>query len=92
MKGTDSTNLPPRQSVLLEKIYGEECNFKDPNTWPLEENGWLLENGHYTIKWFSGQQVPDVVTTHIDESLHLMHVDQDNCSSSDESGPDSDNE
>ena len=57
-----------------------------------EENGWLLENGHYTIKWFSGQQGPDVITTHIDQSLHMMPVDQDYCSASGESEPDSDNE
>ena len=50
------------------------------------------KNGHYTIKWFSGQQVPDVVTTHIDHSLDMIPVDHDNSSSSDESGPDSDNE
>ena len=57
-----------------------------------EENCWLLANGHYTIKRFSGQQVPEVVTTDIDHSLDMMPVDQDYCSSSDESEPDSDNQ
>ena len=66
MKGTDFSNLPPCQSVLLEKInhanlvthMWKNAILKDSHTWPSEENGWLLENGHYTIKWFSGQQVP----------------------------------
>ena len=100
MKETDSSNLPPCQSVLLEKIkranlvthMWKNAILKASHTWPPEENGWLLENGHYTIKWFSGQKFPDVITTHINQSLDMMPVDQDNCSSSDESEPDSGNE
>ena len=36
----------------------KSASLPDPCQLKLEENGWLLENGQYRIKWFDGEQIP----------------------------------
>ena len=77
LKGSDSTNFPPCKIVLMEKIKRsnlvasiyKRANTCDPHLWKPKNNGWILEDGKYRIKWFAGNQVPDAVTHQIEDTF-----------------------
>ena len=74
IKGTDASNVPPCSSVLLQKIkrsnlvtaMWKNAITSDSYTWCPEENGWVLAESRYAIKWFVGLQVPRDVCNNID--------------------------
>jgi len=101
IKGTDPSNLPPCRSVLLEKLkrtnlvvsVWKTAIISHSCSWDPQENGWILKDGHYALKWFEGRQVPEDVCNHIDDDLdaELTNDDDDQVeynSSSDESEDD----
>lgn len=56
-----------------------------------EEYGWKLQDGHYVINWYDGQQVPDDIYENLENLVnHDDEEDEDDiyassCPSSDES-------
>jgi len=81
----------------LVALMWKRATTSDPHAWELEENGWTLENGQYTIKWFERRQVPEDVCCQIDKDTdEEMSDDEDEMaeysSSSDEADSDIDDE
>ena len=65
----------------------------DSYTWCQEENGWVLAESRYAIKWFDGLQVPRDVCNNIDAVEDVEEEENEDCeyhSSSDESDIDLD--
>ena len=66
IKGTNASMLPPCQSALFEKV--RRTNFvaavwkgtsePEPCSLSRTENGWILVDGSYKMKWFEGDKVP----------------------------------
>ena len=95
IKGTDPCQFPPCQNVLMQKlkranlvaaIY-KNALLPNPSQLNPEENGWILDNDLYSINWYDGRQVPEDVSTHIDQDIDAEQDDDDihYNSSSDES-------
>ena len=69
LKHSDPSLLPPCKSVLTEKIkwanyvssLWKNAHAATPVQWKAEDSGWELKNGHYVIKWFIGDQLPQEI-------------------------------
>ena len=92
IKETDSSQMPPCNSVLMEKIkranlvagVWKKAILACPATMDPEENGWVLEGNQYKIHWFEGRQVPENVCTYIadleeddDDDIHYSSSSDD---------------
>ena len=91
----------PCSSVLLQKIkrsnlvtaMWKNAITSDSYTWCPEENGWVLAESRYAIKWFDGLQVPRDVCNNIDAGEDVEEEETEDYeyhSSSDESDIDLD--
>ena len=80
IKGIDASLLAPCQMTLVEKI--KQANYvtsvwKRANTahsqlFVPEDKGWNLEDGTYSINWFSGKMIPDNIMQQLDEQMFKM--------------------
>ena len=98
IKGCDASLLPPCQSVLSNKV--RRCNFiahtwknaHKSNTTSMqpENNGWHLLDQNYSITWFEGDQMPQIISNDVDQIGNESDLDDWSESSSEESDCDSD--
>ena len=97
IKTTDSSLLPPCKAALTEKLkrvnlvasVWKNANKLDPYFLDPKQNGWILDNSTYKMKWFTGLQIPHSVCKHIvDQPETEPEVDIVYNSSSDESDAD----
>ena len=93
-KGINPSSLPPCKASLVEKIkrshfvasVWKRATLSDTVVLDPEEYGWKLQDGHYVINWYDGQQVPDDIYEKLENLVN--HDDEDDiyassCPSSD---------
>ena len=94
MKGTNPSLFPPCGPVILQKIarvnyvtyIWKHAHEKHPNEdFNPEESGWKLSDGHYTINWYDGKEIPNDICLHLDEENTMSESDIHSCSSTDDS-------
>jgi hypothetical protein len=69
VRGVDGSALPPCRDVLRQQVL--QTNFvcsiwNNANKgklvqYPPEQNGWILEDGKYSLRWFDGDMVPSTL-------------------------------
>lgn len=70
LRNFDASNLPPCKSELLQQFLRanyictiwNNAHLKNPTSYGLENNGWVLENNQYHFKWFEEDQIPYYVS------------------------------
>ena len=68
-KKMEGSQLPPCFRVLREKIRRADLVTgrwisaveSRPPLWKPEEEGWVIKNGKYAIKWFDGPVAPEIL-------------------------------
>ena len=82
IKGINPSSLPPCKASLVEKIkrshfvasVWKRATLPDTVVLDPEEYGWKLQDGHYVINWYDGQQVPDDIYEKLE---NLVNHDDD---------------
>ena len=69
LQAFNPSSMPPCQQVLHNKIrranfvasMWKKSNAKTPIVMKAEDNGWNLDNGRYSINWFTCPQLPNTI-------------------------------
>lgn len=80
IKGVNPSSLPPCRKVLLKKLkrthyvaaMWKNASSQKPCTSAPEENGWILDNGKYSIDWYDGDQLPTDIYKALETSANAV--------------------